>query len=260
MDGVFGEINMNLGDRMKHYERTVGGQLTLRCPAIVRVDGRAFHTLTRGLEEPFDKGFRAAMVRMATHLCEVIPTACFAYGQSDEVSLLLIDYMRFGTCQFFDGKVQKLVSVIASEATAIFNQVVREIAPASPLGKFESTRATFDARVFSVPERDVENYFIWRQRDAIRNSILAVGQSHFSVAELHGRSTDEILGMLESKAETENDRSIIYESHPEEFQHGFVITRLETEEEERRRWVYMPAPSFSDSRDLIEQLLEPEEE
>ncbi len=255
---------MNLDDRMKHYESTVGSRLTLRCPAILRCDGRAFHTFTKPFERPYDGIFRSLMVKTAQHLCEKISTARFAYGQSDEISILLIDYARFETDQFFDGKVQKLASVIASEATVAFNQALWKVVNcpipafadlAKPLEK-SLFKATFDARVFSIPERDAGNYFIWRQQDAIRNSVQSLGQAHFSHKELQRKSAEDIKAMLIDKPKSTDDPWVSWEAQPEEFKYGFLVRHFASAEASSQ-WIHCSAPVFDNG--YFYQLLEPEE-
>ena len=105
---------MNLDERMKDYECSVGSKLILRNPAIIRIDGRAFHTFTRGFVKPFDANLRTALNETMKQLFHKISTAIFGYAQSDEISLLLIDYRNLDTSQYFGGVVQKIVSVVAS--------------------------------------------------------------------------------------------------------------------------------------------------
>ena len=255
---------MNLDDRMKHYERSVGHQLTLRCPAVVRIDGRAFHTFTKPFKRPYDGIFRSLMVKTAQHLCEKISTARFAYGQSDEISILLIDYAGFETDQFFGGKVQKLVSVIASEATVAFNKALWEVVN-SPVPAFADVveslkkslfQATFDARIFSVPERDAGNYFIWRQQDAIRNSIQSLGQAHFSHKKLHRKSADDIKAMLEEKSKAENRLFVPWDEQLDDFKYGFTVQYFDSVDA-RAGWVHAPATVFDNG--FFCQMLEPED-
>ena len=261
---------MNLENRMKHYERSVGNQLTLRCPAIVRIDGRAFHAFTKPFERPYDGVFRSLMVKTAQHLCEKIPTARFAYGQSDEISILLIDYTKFETDQFFDGKVQKLASVIASEATVAFNEALWKVVN-FPIPAFADLveslkdslfRATFDARVFSIPERDTGNYFIWRQYDAIRNSVQSLGQAHFSHKELQGKSCEDIKAMLEGEernlklvsaraVSAQNKNSVLWDAQPDDFKYGFTVQHFVSTDDDHpsyvpSKWIRASATVFDD--------------
>lgn len=111
---------MKLAHRMKRYESASHVHLTNRMPVIVRIDGRAFHTLTKQFVKPFDKDLEAALEYVAITLCREIPNVKFAYGQSDEINLLLVDYDNHNTAQVFDGDVQKIASVLAARATSAF--------------------------------------------------------------------------------------------------------------------------------------------
>jgi len=183
----------SLGDRMKtNYESVSQTRLTRRTPVIIRLDGKAFHTFTKGMKRPFDENLIQCMTTTTRNLVENIEGCEFGYTQSDEISLLLTDYKKFKTQAWFDYKVQKIVSVAASMCTAYFNRIFfKNYGFGKP--------AFFDARVFSIPKEEVVNYFIWRQQDATRNSIQMVGQSVFSHKELHGKSCDEIQEMLWSQ-------------------------------------------------------------
>lgn len=150
----------------------------------------------------------------------------------------------------------------ASEATNAFNEALWDVCESSvpafaevaePL-KDSLFKATFDARVFSVPERDVANYFVWRQQDAIRNAIASLGQAHFSAKELHGKSTEDIKEMLDrkSKSMSPHDAFITWEAQPDDFKQGFMIWG-----EERQM---SPAVTFSDSQFFFENMLAAEEE
>jgi tRNA(His) guanylyltransferase len=158
--------NDTLGTRMKdNYENRFRYQLTRRIPVIIRVDGRAFHTLTQGCE-PFDLKFSKAMTDTAIYLCNEIQGVKCVYKQSDEISLLLVDYDLITTQAWFDYNLQKIVSISAALASVKFTEL---------FGKF----ATFDSRAFNIPIDEVCNYFIWRQKDWLRNSIEMLAQSHF---------------------------------------------------------------------------------
>lgn len=164
-----------LGDRMKRYEAAHRAVLPRRTYTLLRVDGRAFHTYLRGAERPFDDRFSADMGKVAEALCAEISGAVFAYGQSDEISVLVADFSSPQTQPWFDGVVAKLVSVSASVATAVLNE------------RRPGKRALFDSRVFTLSDPvEVANYFVWRQRDAVRNSISMAAQAHFSHRRLHG--------------------------------------------------------------------------
>lgn len=84
--------NDSLGDRMKGYEGVSRNFLTRRVPAIIRLDGKAFHTFTKGMEKPFDPVLTQAMQETMKYLCENIQGCVLGYTQSDEITLVLTDY------------------------------------------------------------------------------------------------------------------------------------------------------------------------
>ena len=214
----------SLGDRMKlHYENIPKTRLTRREPVIIRIDGKTFHTFTRGFQRPFDDILIESMQETMKYLCENIQGCKLGYCQSDEISLLITDYETINTAAWFDYQVQKMCSVAASMATLAFNRVFNEkveqeymdieteaMFPSLP--NFEDFKyyenifkaheaaslkgAMFDARCFSLPKEEVCNYFLWRQNDCTRNSIQMVGQANFSHKELQGKSCDKIQDML----------------------------------------------------------------
>ena len=210
----------DLGDRMKtFYEEIPKTSLMRRCPVICRLDGRSFHTFTRGFKRPFDDVLIKTMQETAKYLCENIQGCSLAYTQSDEISLLLIDYQRFETSAWFDYKIQKMCSIAASMATMAFNRLfldnINEWVMSSGIKgetnsdvieqlyklqdvyiEAEYKGAMFDARVFNIPKEEVTNYFYWRQLDASRNSIQMVGQANFSHAQLQYKSCNDIQDML----------------------------------------------------------------
>jgi tRNA(His) 5'-end guanylyltransferase len=182
---------------------------------LIRVDGKAFHTYTRGLKRPFDRGLIEDMNETASYLCKNIQGSKFAYVQSDEISVLVTDFDTITTDMWFDGNLQKMASVASSLATAKFNQLrmkrscwdgadVDGYLDADDLEKFPL--ACFDARVFQIPQPvEVENYFIWRQQDAVRNSISSVAQSLYSHKELEGKSSNQKQEMIFQKGINWND-------------------------------------------------------
>lgn len=203
-----------LGDRMKAYEAVTRHVLPRRTHTIIRVDGRAFHSYLRGADKPFDEEFMADMDAVAETLCTEISGAAFAYTQSDEISILVTDYASPGTQPWFAGVVPKQISIAASLATAALN--------ALRPGK----RALFDARVFTIPDRaEVANYFLWRQRDAVRNSISMAAQAHFSHRQLHGVNTGRMQELLWSQ------HGINWNDYPDGCKRGRVTVRHTGERE-----------------------------
>lgn len=204
-----------LGDRMKNnYENISRYYLTRRMPVIVRLDGKAFHTFTRGFKKPFDDILVKTMQDTMKYLCENIQGCVLGYTQSDEISLVLTDYAELTTDAWFGNNLQKMCSVSASMATLAFNKAfTRNISKqskrlyteyleekdASYIETLEiamNKGAMFDSRVFTIPKEEVCNYMLWRQQDATRNSIQSVGQANFSQKELHGQSCNNIQDML----------------------------------------------------------------
>lgn len=180
--------NDDWGDRMKSYERATRQVLPPRTYTVIRVDGRAFRTHLRNADKPFDPDVIHAMDSVAKMLCVEIDGARFAYTQSDEVSVLLTD-LEPQSQPWFGGVVQKMASIAASIATASFNQGYKSDASFRP--------ALFDARVYTIPSRiEVANYFLWRQKDAIRNAVSMVAHAHFRAAELHGVNSHLMQEML----------------------------------------------------------------
>lgn len=185
---------MNLADRMKMYEDAEAGRRLLpRLPILARLDGKAFHTWTRGLARPFDDGLVAAMRYTTARLLEETH-ALIAYTQSDEISLVW--YAENDESQvWFDGRVSKMTSVLASMATAFFNSGGTELVP-SKRGQL----AFFDCRVWAVPSKEeAVNALLWREQDAVRNSVLMLAQSHFSHREMHNKNQAALHEMLHAK-------------------------------------------------------------
>lgn len=182
---------MDLGDRMKLYEKVSQIDLTKRMPCIIRIDGKAFHTLTRGMDKPWDMRLVDCMLDSTKHLCENVQGVKLAYWQSDEVSLLLTDYEQLTTSAWFDKNVQKMVSVSASIMTAYFNDGYT-----NTFYDRHVTKVFFDSRVFILPKEEVCNYFIWRQQDAERNSIQGLAQANFPHKQLLNLSCDKLQDKL----------------------------------------------------------------
>jgi tRNA(His) guanylyltransferase len=161
---------------IKRFEKQFDVVLPEREPVIARIDGRAFHTYTKGMKR-FDDAMRSAFMQASLSVMQDVRGAKVAYHQSDEVSILIKYYDKPESQPFFGNRIQKLCSIIASHFTAVFNSYMTEH-PGPP--------AQFDCRVFTIPTDEVPRYFIWRQMDCIRNSIMSHALSHFSHKELKG--------------------------------------------------------------------------
>lgn len=261
---------ISLEERMKEYERTANIHLTRRMPCIIRLDGVAFHTFTRGLKKPFDEVLVKTMMLTMQDLCKNIQGVVFGYTQSDEITLILQDYKKLDTSAWFDKSVQKMVSVAAAKATMYFNKnfydqcmlvacTNTEDANDPELDEYVYTlskkrnAACFDARVFCLPESEVANCLIWRQQDAIRNSIQATAQANYSHKQLEGQSTK----ILKERLLVE--KGIDWNDFPLHLQRGSCCYKVESSDVEasgRLKWFLdINIPIFSEDRDFIEHHL-----
>jgi tRNA(His) 5'-end guanylyltransferase len=257
--------NDALGDRMKEfYEDRTRIKLPRRTFTIIRIDGKAFHTYTKGLQRPFDQGLIEDMNETTAYLCKNIQGAKFGYVQSDEISLVLTDFDDLGTHAWFDNNLQKMVSVAASMATARFNQLrmaratwegndIEGMLDVDDIQNFKL--AMFDARAFQIPFIDeVKNYFIWRQQDAVRNSISSVAQSLYSTKELHGVKTDQMQELIFQKGINWNDYDF-------RMKRGAVIGKVEVTITNdngtftRNKWQVIDTPIFTQDPFFLSGLL-----
>ena len=276
----------SLGDRMKtYYENIPKTRLTRRQPVIIRIDGKAFHTFTRGFQRPFDDIFIESMQETAKYLCENIENVKCSYQQSDEISLLLTDYENINTAAWFDYQVQKMCSIAASMATLAFNRVFSKVfykwgnenlpdwdvgGTNKPVDEkliklcniYESASekgAMFDARCFSIPKEEVCNYFIWRQQDSTRNSIQMVAQANFSHKQLQNKSCDELQEMLwQEKNINWNDFETVKKRGSCCTKTGkrTVVDMKTGEQKDRLVWeIDKEIPIFTQDRNYIERLV-----
>ena len=202
----------SLGDRMKHYELLNQRFLIPRLPVVCRLDGRSFHTFTKGLSRPYDPGFQKIMVQTAKKLVEE-SNAAIAYMQSDEITLTWWNTSP-DSSPYFDGRVDKINSVLASMASVMFNSLIPVHLP-EKLGRMP----VFDCRTWNVPTPDEAcNAILWREIDATKNSVSMAAQSMFSHKELQGKKRHEMMDMMMSKGVNWND-------YPAAFKRGTYLRR-----------------------------------
>lgn len=258
----------DLGDRMKKYEYITRTHLIPRMPVIIRIDGKAFHTFTRGFKRPYDEVLVWCMQETMKKLCENIQGCVLGYTQSDEITLVLVDYKRLETSSWFDYNIQKCVSIAASMATLYFNQAFRykkfdyainltmdqlreENEYIKTLENAADKGAMFDARVFNVPKEEVTNCLLWRQNDAVRNSIQMLGQAHFSHKELQNKTSKDIQNMLFS------EKGVNWNDYRTTLRRGSCCIRTQEDGYIRPHWVideYIPI--FKDEgRKYIDDLI-----
>lgn len=239
---------ISLAQRMKSYEYDRRTILPRRSYVVLRMDGSNFKTYTRDLDKPFDAGFGEDMKFAAEKLCARLSgSASFAYVASDEISVLLTDFATEETGAWYGGVEPKMISIAASYTTAAFNA-------ARAARGIDYLMATFDARVVVLPDAiEVANYFLWRQRDIVRNSISMAAHEHLT-SDMHGLKTYERVALLKSEA------GIDWDAYPEWAKRGSVVSRVpevgeatyvdgrtgetETTEKERYLWDISDAPEF----------------
>lgn len=271
----------SLGDRMKKYESVSKYSMICRMPVIIRIDGKAFHTFTKNFNKPFDGVLSNSMIKTMKYLCENIQGCMFGYTQSDEITLVLVDYKTLNTAAWFDNEVQKMCSVSASAATAAFNKYFKEevdlinkksksiILPhaikkiiseynlmfndknklTDQLDKLISRYleavnkfTLFDSRVFNLPKEEVCNCFVWRQQDAIRNSIELYGRAYFGHKKLNKKNCNMIKEMLMS------EYNVDWNNLPAKIKMGACCYRSNS------KWIIDEnIPIFTENRNYIEQ-------
>jgi tRNA(His) guanylyltransferase len=206
-------MNDALGDRMKLYEMAEAGRRFMPLlPIMARVDGRAFHSFTRGLKRPFDPAITEGMIETAKALAEDT-SACMVYTQSDEISLAWHS-TDIDSQVWFDGRICKMTSHLAALATLHFYRFVIE-----RMSWYAFKKPSFDARCWQVPNRtEGANVFLWREWDATKNSLSMAASTYYSHTELHGRNGAEKHDMLHAKGINWND-------YPASFKRGTYIQR-----------------------------------
>lgn len=251
----------SLGDRMKSYEDINRNYLIPNIPVIIRIDGKAFHSFTKGMKRPFDNILIESMNETAKYLCKNISGCKMAYTQSDEISLLITDYDTINTEGWFKYNIQKMVSVSASMATLAFNKNFKEQIESLNLTnekdceyfyKVENkiNSAMFDSRVFQLPKDEVCNYFIWRQQDCVRNSIQSVAFANFNPKQVYKKNCDQLQEMLW------REKNINWNNFDTHLKRGRCVVKeiYLKEDTERSRWVVDNSiPTFTQFRSYVEK-------
>ena len=267
-----------LGTRIKIYEYVTRTYLSRRTPVIIRLqkhDGKSFHSFTRGFKKPFDDVLVKSMQDTMKYLCENIQGCVLGYTQSDEITLVLVDYQNRDSCAWFDNNIQKMASVSASMATFAFNRAFNKyrceyIDSVAKLQDFDTEQkyldalwkaqekgAMFDSRVFSLPMQEVVNCLLWRQQDCTRNSIQSVGQANFSHKQLEGKSCSDIQDMLML------EKGINWNDYPTHLKRGsccikvpFVINEGTEQETIRSKWIIdNEIPIFTQDKEYVNRLV-----
>lgn len=269
-------VNDELGKRMKEfYEQVPKYRLMRRTPVAIRIDGKAFHTFTRGFQKPFDEVLIKSMQETMKYLCENIQGCVLGYTQSDEITLILVDYKKLNSSAWFDYELQKMCSIAASMATMAFNKFFKNevdkfyynhCSREDPLFEkhYQTYRdaqykgAMFDARAFNIPKEEVTNLLYWRQVDAARNSVQMAARAKFSHNECDNKNQSQLQEMLFQAY------GINWNDYPTHMKRGSCCIKtlyLNEDGQIRSRWkIDMEIPMFkSEGREYVEQLIQPEE-
>ena len=259
-----------LSEKMKRLENVTNISLELKKPVIMRLDGRAFSKYTKGLDKPFDIDLSEVFQWVAYELKGQLDNVKFIYSQSDEISILMTDWTNENTEAWFKYRVQKMVSVASSITSALFNSKVEDVinkyvdrVADIDEARFKVTdeltrdekkyfvwkgkqyKAVFDCRVFNVELEDVVPYFIYRQKDAMRNSIQTLAQVYFSPNELKNKNQSDMKQMILERT------GIVYDDLPNLQKVGFTIYKNDYNE-----WILdKEIPEFMINRDYISKYL-----
>lgn len=213
----------DFGDRMKEYEAIEANRRFIPLlPIYARIDGRCFSRFTSGMQRPYDMNVTRCMIETTKYLVEKTH-ALIGYTQSDEINLAWCQ-KDYHSEIFFDGKIQKLVSILASLATVKFNALCQF---GSSLGfsgelsaRSQEQLPVFDCRVFQLPNIvEAANAFLWREKDATKNAISMAARAFYSHRQLHGKSSSEMQEMIFQKGQNFND-------YPAFFKRGTFVRRV----------------------------------
>jgi len=201
------------GNRMKLYEKHGIERFMPLLPVCARLDGKCFSKFTKGFDRPFDSG----MINLMQHVTEILVAetcADIGYTQSDEISLIWKND-KVNSQIFFDSKIQKMVSVLASMCTAYFNANAEFFLPHA-----KHKLALFDCRAWQVPNiTEASNVLLWREKDATKNSVSMLGHEYFSHKQLHKKTANDIQNMLL----TQHD--VNWSDYPNAFKRGTYVVR-----------------------------------
>jgi tRNA(His) 5'-end guanylyltransferase len=240
-----------MGDRMKEMERVEAGRRFLPgLPIVARLDGKCFSGYTRGMQRPFDERLTRTMREVTRYLVEKT-NARIGYTQSDEITLVYCSDDPKSQV-FYDGKIQKMVSVLASMATARFAIEVE-----AAFGR-EMPMALFDCRVFAVPSHEeATNQVLWRELDASKNSVSMLARHHFSHKSLQSLTAKQMQEKLFSEA------GVNWNDQPDFFKRGTFLQRrsvekmLSPEELERIPEAHRPPAGVPVRRTEVRELAMP---
>ena len=214
------EENTTLKDKCREYQKRRDYHVDADKFIIAHIDGRSFSKMIKNkFQKPFDRDFINMMNETASYLCAMVQGVHLAYVQSDEISLLIKKNTPESDV-FFGGRLCKMQSIIASLATAKFNQLmaaktIQNNMYEITLMDFEDTEDTvyspsdcvdtvlnmalcqFDCKVWDVDTaNDAMAWFLFRNIDCIRNSKQQAAQTYLPHNVLLGLDSDTQIKML----------------------------------------------------------------
>lgn len=207
-----------IGDQIKRLEDSFESNLVPGLPVVARLDGKGFHNFTRGLDKPYDVELSQVMDDLVLWLCEEF-NALMGYTQSDEITLVFenpIQNTESMQTIFFDGRIEKICSILAAKTSVEFNQLCAKY---PKLAEKLKSRPVFDCRVFSCPSPELmRNSVVWRQMDCRKNSVSMAAHANFSHKSLQGKNTREKIDLLFQSG-------IVFSAYPAQFRNGLFYIR-----------------------------------
>ena len=231
---------------MKEYEKAYDIKLPKRMPIILRIDGRSFHQVLKNAEKPFDKDVKTFMDSVAVALVDEVGGAVFAYVQSDEVNLLVINYSTLEFEPYFNNELQKIVSVTASIATREFNSMIDTYK-----NKAKILYGTFDSRAFVLPKEEVCNLFLWRQQDCERNSVQMVARSLYTHKQCENKNNSQLQDMMFKKGINWNSLPVWQKRGRAVYRKAYTENRVL----KSRIIIDDEIPVFSEDREFIDRFV-----
>lgn len=239
-----------MGNRFKAYEAASSMHMIPGIPKIIRLDGKAFHTFTKGCEQPYDWNIMSAMAAGAVAVMkEIGGSARLAYIQSDECSIVLNDKPRIESSPWFDNNLVKMATVSSSIMSVNFSWAYYEAlaSSGSQAGSVEFKPAYFDARIFPVPNVwEMHNAILWRQFDAIKNSKSQYARHYFSQKQVHEKNGEQKVQMMKDQ------HGFDWHTAPTWTKHGIVVRRGTMGKFE----IDMNIPEFKVDKDYLAKIYE----
>ena len=203
-----------LEDRMLYYRGLSDYRLIPNSYVLLMLDGRSFSSFVKNyFDKPFDDKFINMMNETAKYLCEKIQGCKFAYVQSDEISLVITDFDTPNSDSFFGYRLEKILSISASMASAKFNQLMtlealrRAVDGLDEYGCINTEEVIanvklleFDCKAWNVPSyNDVFAWNLFRQNDCLKNSKQQAAQAWLPHKQLVNKTADEQIALLKEK-------------------------------------------------------------